>query len=70
LSYRVMSLLPIWKRFLRLCIQQKNTAFDFVSFKPCLVRLEDTHKESLLDSEDAEQEQELERAIKKMSGPG
>jgi len=43
----------------------KKYGFDFVSFKPCLVRLEDTHKESLLDSEDAEQEQELERAIKK-----
>lgn len=39
--------------------------FDFVSFKPCLIRLQDTHKESLLGSEDEGQKRKLKRAIKK-----
>ena len=34
-------------------------SFDFVSFKPCLVRLEDSHKESLLDVSEKEKEKKI-----------
>ncbi len=34
-------------------------SFDFVSFKPCLVRLEDSHKESLLEGSEKEKEKKI-----------
>ncbi len=37
----------------------KEYDFDYVSFKPCLIRLQDTHKESLLDSVDRKNEQRI-----------
>ena len=46
-------------------VKAKKYGFDFVSFKPCLVRLEDTHKESLLDSEDEAQIHTLKQTIQK-----
>ncbi|MCF8024272.1 MAG: radical SAM protein [Desulfobacteraceae bacterium] len=33
--------------------------FDYISFKPCLIRLPDLHKETLLDSVDRQKQQEI-----------
>ena len=46
-------------------VKAKKYGFDFISFKPCLVRLEDTHKESLLDSENEDQIRKLKQTIRK-----
>ncbi len=43
----------------------KEHAFDYVSFKPCLIRLEDSKRESLLDKVDPERENEIVAEIKK-----
>lgn len=37
----------------------KEHSFDFISFKPCLIRLEDSQKESLLDNVDEDKEQKI-----------
>lgn len=39
-------------------------SFDFISFKPCLVRLEDSQKESLLDKVEGNEEERILREIK------
>jgi len=39
--------------------------FDYISFKPCLVRLQDSHKESLLDSVSRAQEHKIAAAIRR-----
>jgi hypothetical protein len=39
-------------------------AFDFISFKPCLVRLEDSQKESLLDKVERNEEEKILKEIK------
>ena len=39
-------------------------SFDYVSFKPCLIRLQDSQKESLLDKLDREREERIREAIK------
>jgi len=39
-------------------------SFDYVSFKPCLIRLEDSQKESLLDKPDKEKEKRIIEEIK------
>ncbi|MBS3809589.1 MAG: radical SAM protein [Desulfobacterales bacterium] len=39
--------------------------FDYISFKPCLIRLPDLHKETLLDSVDREKEQQIIDDVKK-----
>jgi MoaA/NifB/PqqE/SkfB family radical SAM enzyme len=46
-------------------ILAERYGFDYVSFKPCLVRLEKTRKESLLDHVSKEQETALIERIKK-----
>ena len=38
--------------------------FDYVSFKPCLIRLQGTQKESLLDHIEREQEQKIRQAVR------
>jgi MoaA/NifB/PqqE/SkfB family radical SAM enzyme len=38
-------------------------SFDYISFKPCLIRLEDTHKESLLDTPDKDVESHIRATI-------
>ena len=38
-------------------------SFDYISFKPCLVRLETSHKESLLDKSKEEQENRIRETI-------
>ena len=38
-------------------------SFDYISFKPCLIRLENTHKESLLDTPDEEMEKHIREKI-------
>lgn len=42
----------------------RKYSFDYVSFKPCLVRLEDSQKESLLDNVDKNKEEEIVEQIK------
>jgi MoaA/NifB/PqqE/SkfB family radical SAM enzyme len=39
-------------------------SFDYVSFKPCLIRLQDSQKESLLDKSDEEKEKRIIEEIK------
>lgn len=39
--------------------------FDYISFKPCLVRLQSSHKESLLDSVDRAREHKIIAAIRR-----
>jgi len=39
--------------------------FDYISFKPCLIRLPDSQTESLLDSVDREKEQRIIESVKK-----
>jgi len=39
-------------------------SFDFISFKPCLVRLEDSQKESLLDKVERNEEEKILKEIK------
>ncbi len=39
--------------------------FDYVSFKPCLIRLADSQKETLLDNVDREKEQRIIEEVKK-----
>jgi hypothetical protein len=39
-------------------------SFDYVSFKPCLIRLQDSQKESLLDKSDEEKEKRIIKEIK------
>lgn len=39
-------------------------SFDYVSFKPCLIRLQDSQKESLLDKPDKEREKRIIKEIK------
>lgn len=39
--------------------------FDYISFKPCLIRLPDLHKETLLDSVDRQKQKEIINAVKK-----
>jgi wyosine [tRNA(Phe)-imidazoG37] synthetase (radical SAM superfamily) len=39
-------------------------SFDYVSFKPCLIRLEDSQRESLLDQVDQEKEKEIVEAVR------
>jgi MoaA/NifB/PqqE/SkfB family radical SAM enzyme len=39
-------------------------SFDYVSFKPCLIRLQDSQKESLLDKLDREREERIREDIK------
>ncbi|MEN6475404.1 MAG: radical SAM protein [Syntrophaceae bacterium] len=43
--------------------QAKDHGFDYVSFKPCLIRLEDSHKESLLAKPGGLSEDEIIAAI-------
>jgi MoaA/NifB/PqqE/SkfB family radical SAM enzyme len=38
-------------------------SFDYISFKPCLIRLQNTHKESLLDTPDEEMEKHIREKI-------
>ena len=38
-------------------------AFDYISFKPCLIRLKDSQRESLLDREDAREEKRIREAV-------
>jgi MoaA/NifB/PqqE/SkfB family radical SAM enzyme len=40
-------------------------SFDYISFKPCLIRLQDTHKESLLDTPDKELESHIRETIER-----
>ena len=42
----------------------REYSFDYVSFKPCLIRLEDTKRESLLDKVDKKKEEEIIEGIK------
>jgi wyosine [tRNA(Phe)-imidazoG37] synthetase (radical SAM superfamily) len=42
----------------------REYSFDFISFKPCLIRLEDSQKESLLDKVDREREERIVEEIK------
>ena len=42
----------------------KEYSFDYISFKPCLVRLQDSQKESLLDQVQKEKEREIIERIK------
>jgi hypothetical protein len=39
-------------------------SFDYISFKPCLVRLESSQRESLLDQVDRERERKIVKEIK------
>jgi MoaA/NifB/PqqE/SkfB family radical SAM enzyme len=41
----------------------RDHSFDFISFKPCLVRLEDSQKESLLDNLDEDKEEKIVEAM-------
>lgn len=41
----------------------RDHSFDFISFKPCLVRLEDSQKESLLDNVDEDKEEKIVEAM-------
>jgi MoaA/NifB/PqqE/SkfB family radical SAM enzyme len=38
-------------------------SFDYISFKPCLMRLQNSHKETLLDTPDKEKENQIREAI-------
>ena len=38
-------------------------SFDYISFKPCLIRLQHTHKESLFDTPDEEMEKHIREKI-------
>ena len=38
-------------------------SFDYISFKPCLIRLQETHKESLLHTPDEERERQIRETI-------
>jgi len=40
-------------------------SFDYISFKPCLIRLQDTHKESLLNTPDEERERKIRETIER-----
>jgi MoaA/NifB/PqqE/SkfB family radical SAM enzyme len=42
----------------------RDYAFDYVSLKPCLIRLEDTQRESLLEKVDRAKEREISEQIK------
>jgi MoaA/NifB/PqqE/SkfB family radical SAM enzyme len=42
----------------------REYSFDYVSFKPCLIRLEDSQKESLLDKVDRHEEERIIEEIK------
>jgi len=42
----------------------REYSFDFISFKPCLIRLEDSQKESLLDKVDKKREERIVEEIK------
>ncbi|NWF93239.1 MAG: radical SAM protein [Syntrophaceae bacterium] len=42
----------------------REHAFDYVSLKPCLIRLEDTHRESLLEKVDRAKEKEISEQIR------
>ena len=42
----------------------REHSFDYVSFKPCLIRLQDSQKESLLDKSDEEKEKRIIEEIK------
>jgi len=42
-----------------------NYSFDYISFKPCLIRLEDTHKESLLNTPDKDVENQIRETIER-----
>jgi MoaA/NifB/PqqE/SkfB family radical SAM enzyme len=47
------------------CIKlARDHSFDYISFKPCLIRLEDTRKESLLDKVDKEKEGKIAEEIR------
>ena len=42
----------------------REYSFDYISFKPCLIRLEDSQKESLLDKVDKDKEEKIVEEIK------
>jgi len=42
----------------------KKYAFDYVSFKPCLVRLKESQRESLLDQVEKKKEAEIAEKIR------
>lgn len=44
-------------------MQAAQHSFDYISFKPCLVRLQTSHKESLLDTPDRMREEQIRETI-------